>query len=780
MAENVGYRLYFDGDRNGDASTGDGISGGNETAVVFTDHDFPLGSGQVTYPNTVGTVSGVFYEYSGETYFVPDDPTGFPPYEAGTITDFVEPIEGSNSDDKLDGTSGDDVIHDTSDEDFYNWTGNDRIEAGDGDDTVVFGDGDDTIRGQDGDDNIGLWSTGGGNNLLDGGAGSDSIIGGSGNDQILGGDGNDFLSGGRGFDTIDGGAGRDEIWVTDNHEYADVTGGEGSDDWDVLGFSNWESSQGVDVNFTGNEAGKFEFAGTAAYGEFREIEHIITTDYDDTVDASASTDYMVIEGGDGNDSITGGSGDSEIYGGAGSDTLTGGAGEDKLVGGDGNDVFNIHEGDEKTDVHGEGWWDTVVFHEEGTSEGVTVTYEGDTYGTYEMGGASGSFSSIEMTQTTDNDDFVDGSASNWGVLTVNLAGDDTVIGTGGNDEVWAGDDTDSVTAGGGYDKVWGGTGDDFAAGEAGNDTLKGEDGNDTLFGGAGNDELYGGDGSDVFGFADGEGYDVIHDFVLDGTENDQLDVSGLTDENGDPVTVKDVVVGSDGYGNAVLTFPGGEGIQLNGVDPKTLDGPTLHKMGIPCFAEGTLIRTARGDVPIEALRVDDLVQTLDNGMQPIVWIGKRHLTQADLAANPKLQPVRIRQGALGNDRDLIVSPQHGMVTTRDGDGPNLARAIHLARNGGPGFRVARGIKSVTYYHLMFERHEIIIANNAPSERFYPGPMALNALASAERAEISVLFPDVLANIGGLDVYGPTARRFLHRQDLTRNVAAQFEATRAFG
>ncbi|TCK98924.1 hypothetical protein BXY66_3986, partial [Shimia isoporae] len=37
-----------------------------------------------------------------------------------------------------------------------------------------------------------------------------------------------------------------------------------------------------------------------------------------------------------------------------------------------------------------------------------------------------------------------------------------------------------------------------------------------------------------------------------------------------------------------------------------------------------------------------------------------------------------------------------------------------------------------------------------------------------------------ADLGALEVYGPTARQFLHRKDLARDVAARFEATRAFG
>jgi uncharacterized delta-60 repeat protein len=45
----------------------------------------------------------------------------------------------------------------------------------------------------------------------------------------------------------------------------------------------------------------------------------------------------MLNGGDGDDSITGGAGEDLIFGGSGNDTLTGGAGNDFLIGGDGSD-----------------------------------------------------------------------------------------------------------------------------------------------------------------------------------------------------------------------------------------------------------------------------------------------------------------------------------------------------------------------------------------------------------------------------------------------------------
>lgn len=44
-----------------------------------------------------------------------------------------------------------------------------------------------------------------------------------------------------------------------------------------------------------------------------------------------------------------------------------------------------------------------------------------------------------------------------------------------------------------------------------------------------------------------------------------------------------------------------------------------REVTVICFAAGTMIRTARGERPVEKLRVGDLVVTRDNGLQPLAW-----------------------------------------------------------------------------------------------------------------------------------------------------------------
>ena len=83
----------------------------------------------------------------------------------------------------------------------------------------------------------------------------------------------------------------------------------------------------------------------------------------------------------------------------------------------------------------------------------------------------------------------------------------------------------------------------------------------------------------------------------------------------------------------------------------------------PCFVRGTLIRTPRGDVPVETLREGDLVTLAQGGQDTVVWVGTRRL-RIDGSDHPELRrPIRVGAGALGDGlpvRDLVVSPDHAL------------------------------------------------------------------------------------------------------------------------
>ena len=53
---------------------------------------------------------------------------------------------------------------------------------------------------------------------------------------------------------------------------------------------------------------------------------------------------------------------------------------------------------------------------------------------------------------------------------------------------------------------------------------------------------------------------------------------------------------------------------------------------------------------------------------------------------------------------------------------------------------------ITYFHLLFDRHEIVMSDGAWSESLFTGPQALNSVSDAARREIFALFPDLAAGL----------------------------------
>lgn len=224
----------------------------------------------------------------------------------------------------------------------------------------------------------------------------------------------------------------------------------------------------------------------------------------------------------------------------------------------------------------------------------------------------------------------------------------------------------------------------------------------------------------------------------------------------DGVTVSYTVLLVEANGSQHLVYPDGTPDLLNnltGAITTTLTFyPGAHYTpggGITCFASGTAIATPQGSVVVETLQTGDLVTTRDHGAQPIRWIGSRRLGAADLALRPHLRPIRIRAGALGAGlpaRDLLVSPQHrialtGAQTRRVCGVPEVLVA---ARNllGLEGVDIATEVTEITYWHLLFDRHQLIVAEGAVTESLFPGPEALKALSPAARWEICAVFPEL--------------------------------------
>ncbi len=153
-----------------------------------------------------------------------------------------------------------------------------------------------------------------------------------------------------------------------------------------------------------------------------------------------------------------------------------------------------------------------------------------------------------------------------------------------------------------------------------------------------------------------------------------------------------------------------------------LDASTPQPWPVPiCFVKGTLIDTSRGAVPIETVKVGDLVQTLDRGLQPV-----RDVWKATGQGEGLWAPVTFAPGALGNTRALQVSQQHRILVTGwraelfFGEPEVLVAAKHLVN--GDTIRITP-CKSVTYMHLTLDAHDCLWTDGVASESHFHRPDA---------------------------------------------------------
>ncbi|MEJ8560953.1 Hint domain-containing protein [Yoonia sp. GPGPB17] len=148
------------------------------------------------------------------------------------------------------------------------------------------------------------------------------------------------------------------------------------------------------------------------------------------------------------------------------------------------------------------------------------------------------------------------------------------------------------------------------------------------------------------------------------------------------------------------------------------------------FARGTRITMGDGQMrPIETLAAGDMVLTRDAGRQPI-----RHIGLATLRASGRFAPVVITKGALHNDRDLVVRPDHRLFIYQREDhlGAGRAEVLIKARHLVDHTTVLRRHGGfVDYFQLIFDDHHIIYAEGIGAESHLIGPHTRHAFSAGE-------------------------------------------------
>ncbi len=209
----------------------------------------------------------------------------------------------------------------------------------------------------------------------------------------------------------------------------------------------------------------------------------------------------------------------------------------------------------------------------------------------------------------------------------------------------------------------------------------------------------------------------------------------------DPIPEPDMAL-DDGY-HVTFATPEGRVAQV-AVTPAEVDGAPLDMMGL---VRGTKVMTEDGPRPVEDLEIGDLVETKDDGLQPVRWIARRRVGRAELAADPTLRPVRLRADALGDgipEHELSVAP--GLRTLVSGwrcqvlfgEDEVLAPAIGLRNDHA--VVTEHGGEGVDYVHLMFDAHQVIFAEGLEVESFHPGYIPPTTLCPQVRQRLAACFP----------------------------------------
>lgn len=163
--------------------------------------------------------------------------------------------------------------------------------------------------------------------------------------------------------------------------------------------------------------------------------------------------------------------------------------------------------------------------------------------------------------------------------------------------------------------------------------------------------------------------------------------------------------------------------------------PVIIGLDLECFLTGTHVATEHGEKRVEELKIGELVQTADGGLDPIKWIG-RQTCHPGYVKNPlRAYPIWIKAGALGQGlphRDLYVSPDHALLV--EGLLINAGALVN-----GTSIIKTDPTERFTYYHIELERHALLIAEGTLAESYFP--QKEDRLAYDNGAEYEELYPN---------------------------------------
>jgi Ca2+-binding RTX toxin-like protein len=581
---------------------------------------------------------------------------------------------------KIIGKAGNDVFNATGNIAFTHLTidggaGNDTIRGGNGNDLLIGGDGNDVIDGNQGNDTVKMGS---GNDLFiwDPGDGNDSVDGGSGTDILR-------FNGSNAGEDMTLSANGDHVTVfrnianinmdLDNVEQA-VIRLFGSTDRITIGDMRGTDLRQVTVDLAGNDgqgdgaADEVNIAGSAGDDSLRfemangALEALGRGVRVRVENAEIGLDHVALRGLDGNDTLEvkgvpagisglildGGNGNDTLHGGAGNDILLGGNDDDRIIWnpGDGFDTADGGSGNDVLDVSGTG---ANVFQIAANGSAVLVATDDGALGNINVTGVE----EISITGGIGEDVFA--VLGNVAALT-HL----TLDGGAGNDHISGGNGSDTLIGGEGDDIMDGNQGNDTVFMGAGTDSFVWDpgDGSDFVDGGAGTDVLLfnaSNASENIFIGADGDHAFLNRDIAnihmdLDHLERLEVSVLGGTDH----VTVN-AMDGTD-----VRTVAVGFAASLSGGDDGAADTLTVNATG---GNDAITLETAGGVTHITGLYAE--VQLFSATPQDRLEVNGLGGNDAIDARNHTGDVILTLNGGAGND--TLIGGDNDLLIGGDGN-----------------------------------------------------------------------------------------------------------------
>jgi antigen 43 len=195
-------------------------------------------------------------------------------------------------------------------------------------------------------------------------------------------------------------------------------------------------------------------------------------------------------------------------------------------------------------------------------------------------------------------------------------------------------------------------------------------------------------------------------------------ISGFA--SGDTIEITGITATGSNFSDGVLTLSEASGsadLDLSGSFTTSEFVVTPVSGGddvtLSCFRAGTRIRTTRGEVPVEHLRIRDHVEALLSGApEPIMWIGHRNVDCTRHPDPKQVWPLRVAIGAFGPGlphREVFLSPDHAVFMN------GVLIPIKYLINGATIAQVP--VDHVTYYHIELDNHDVLLAEGLPAESY---------------------------------------------------------------